>query len=731
MMAKQMPQPHPNVSSIETELPEVGPEEMNQLNEAQTAGRRAMVVRLLESAKGVLWAKLFLIAAALVVITFPLLGLTAMNRSDAIYLASERNQLEKYLYQATNQIRLSFFEAELVAGKIEGLLTASGETPDLLIQKDVEALLASNPNVLAVALAPDLTVTQTFPLSANQGTVGLKYWEVHRQLPGVARAYRQGSPVVVGPISLVQGGIGYILRYPVFLPQDGLSAERFWGIISVVIKADGLINNNTATFDQGEELVFTLYEVRQRAMTSESEIDGHWQGSEVPISVEFPMAGAKWRASAAPIGGWPKRSPQGYVILTTSILLAMGAAASLLIVHSVSEKHAKHHALLQESISCMNEGFAAFDQNNCLVMANHKFREYYPNIVDKLVPGVPFAVLVRAGVQRSQFPEAIGNEKEWVASRISAFMNPQGSFIHQISDGRWVKVTEAKTPYGYTVGIRTDVTAEKRAMDAAEAADLEKTNFISNVSHELRTPLTVIVGRASFFQHQDKLPAAARLDNLLQGSADISDEVKNAVEAYKGYVADQGSKIVHASKHMLRLVEDLLDWTTAERGTMHIQKEIVSLADLTDAVAEELRPLAQAKDLDFRYSSNVQVNIFGDQARLRQILYNLMSNSIKFTEHGHVELGVVERPDEVVISISDTGCGIPEAYLDRIFERFQQVDASVTRQKGGFGLGLAIAKQLAELHDGELTVTSRVGIGSCFQLKLPVISEKPLHPEMA
>ena len=182
---------------------------------------------------------------------------------------------------------------------------------------------------------------------------------------------------------------------------------------------------------------------------------------------------------------------------------------------------------------------------------------------------------------------------------------------------------------------------------------------------------------------------------------------------------------------MLRLVEDLLDWTTAERGTMHIQKEIVSLADLTDAVAEELRPLAQAKDLAFCYSSSVQVNVFGDQARLRQILYNLMSNSIKFTEHGHVELGVVERPDEVVISISDTGCGIPEAYLDRIFERFQQVDASVTRQKGGFGLGLAIAKQLAELHDGELTVTSRVGAGSCFQLKLPIMRRQNFHLQTA
>jgi signal transduction histidine kinase/sensor domain CHASE-containing protein len=726
-----MPQPHPNVCNIEAVLPEVGPVKMNQSHEAQAAGRPAMIERLLARAKQTLWSKVFVIMAALVAITLPIIGLTTMNRSNAIYLASERTQLEKYLYQATNQIRLSFFEAELVAGKIESLLTASGDASDILIQKEVEALLASNPNVIAVALAPDLIVDRTFPLSANQGTVGLKYWEVHRQMPGVARAYRQGSPVVVGPMPLVQGGIGYILRYPVFLPQEGLSAERFWGIISVVIKADGLINNNTATFDKGEELVFTLHEIRPRAMSSDSEIDDHWQGPEVPISVEFPMAGAKWRASAAPIGGWLKTSPQGYVILTTSILLAMGAAASLLIVHRISEKHAKHHALLQESISCMNEGFAAFDQNNCLVMANHKFKEYYPNIVDKLVPGVPFAVLVRAGVQRSQFPEAIGNETEWVASRISAFMNPQGSFIHQISDGRWVKVTEAKTPYGYTVGIRTDVTAEKRAMDAAEAADLEKTSFISNVSHELRTPLTVIVGRASFFQHQDKLPAGARLDKLLQGSSETSDEVKDAVAAYKAYIANQGGKIVEASKHMLRLVEDLLDWTTAERGTMHIQKEIVSLANLTDAVAEELRPLAQAKDLDFRYRSNVQVDVFADQARLRQILYNLMSNSIKFTEHGHVELDVVERLDEVIISISDTGCGIPEAYLGRIFERFQQVDASVTRQKGGFGLGLAIAKQLAELHDGELTVTSRVDAGSCFQLKLPIMRAQNFYLQTA
>ncbi|SEN70546.1 CHASE domain-containing protein [Loktanella fryxellensis] len=713
---------------------------MSQFPGSQIEGGQSRVTSLLAGVRRVLWLKLFLVTAVIVGVAFPIFGQIATNRSNEVFLASERARLERSLYVATNQIRLSFFEAELLASKIENLIATSKTIPRRLIERDVDTLVANNQSVIAVALAPDLVVSDTFPLTANQSTVGLVYPQVHRQMASIARAYRQGSPMIVGPVPLVQGGIGYILRYPVFLPQPGLATERFWGLISVVIKADGLISNHAAAFDEGEELSFRLRETRQRAMSPDFGMNEIWQGDQDPVIVDFKMAGNMWRAAAAPAGGWPTTSPQGSFILLASILITIASVLGLLILHRVSESHQKDHTLLRESISSMNEGFVAFDEDGRLVMANQRFKDYYPKIADELVLGATFKSLLEVGVAKSQFPEAVGREDDWIAERLRLFEDPHGSFIERICEDHWVKVTEAKTPYGYTVGIRTDVTAEKLAMDAAESAAREKTNFISNVSHELRTPLTVIVGRASFLQNQDMLSVVRQLESLIASSDAVPEEVRSAIGAYKAYVADQGGKIVAASRHMIRLVEDLLDWTTVERGQLQIQKEVLSASALTDDVADELRPLAQAKGLSLRYIKNAEVDVMADRARLRQILYNLLSNAIKFTDQGHVELslGVVEN--DVVICISDTGCGIPEEDLERVFERFQQVDTSDTRLKGGFGLGLSIAKQLAVLHDGELTVSSQLGVGSCFQLTLPLYrkdttvsplnsGQEPVHEE--
>jgi signal transduction histidine kinase len=335
------------------------------------------------------------------------------------------------------------------------------------------------------------------------------------------------------------------------------------------------------------------------------------------------------------------------------------------------------------------------------------------------VPGVSFEEPIRIDVARNRYPEAVGREEAWIQERLDAHYNPGAPFFQESDDGRWFKVAEAKSPRGYTVGVRTDVTAVKRAQEIAENADREKTDFLNNVSHELRTPLTVISGRVSFLKDPAHLPQAKNLHAALNAADPSPEDIRTAFTQFEEQVARQGASALDAARHMLRLVEDLLDWTKVEQGKLELSMSEVDVARIADAVVTDLRPGAEAKGLTLECVVDCDATIMADETRLKQILYNLISNATKFTEAGQVCLSVTSDPNQVVFTIEDTGCGIREEDFSRIFQRFQQVDGSMTRQTGGLGLGLAIADQLAKLHGGSLSLTSTVGKGSTFRLVLP------------
>ncbi len=300
---------------------------------------------------------------------------------------------------------------------------------------------------------------------------------------------------------------------------------------------------------------------------------------------------------------------------------------------------------------------------------------------------------------------------------MQSFRNPGVSFLQAVRDDRWLKVTEAQTPHGYTVGIWTDVTAEKRAQDAAEAADREKTEFLNNVSHELRTPLTVISGRASFLRNCAQLPQYKHIEELLGAEAD--GDLGSAVAGYHRFVEEQGNRIADSAKDMLRLVEDLLDWTKVARGQLVLDLSNIDADEIGQSVVTDLKPDAAAKGLALSFSSDGPAELMADKTRLKQILYNLVSNAIKFTQAGTIHVSMTLQHDWIQFNVTDTGCGISAENTKRVFRRFQQVDGSMSRHNGGLGLGLAISEQLAALHGGTLSLQSTLGQGSTFSLSLP------------
>jgi signal transduction histidine kinase len=241
----------------------------------------------------------------------------------------------------------------------------------------------------------------------------------------------------------------------------------------------------------------------------------------------------------------------------------------------------------------------------------------------------------------------------------------------------------------------------KNRVGELEGLNRMKSEFLANMSHELRTPLNAIVGYTSL---------------LLDGTyGELPSEQAEPLE-----------RVLVGSKDLLTLINSVLDLSKLNAGMMPVFLEDIDVAELAGEVVETMRALAVRKGLTLR-AECPSMRLRGDRTKTKQILINLIGNSIKFTDKGSVRLSSVFDAERgrVVLSVTDTGPGIPDESLTTIFEEFRQLDGSAQREHGGTGLGLAIVKKLAVLLGGEIAVRSRVGEGSVFEVSLPTSNAKP------
>jgi signal transduction histidine kinase/CheY-like chemotaxis protein len=243
------------------------------------------------------------------------------------------------------------------------------------------------------------------------------------------------------------------------------------------------------------------------------------------------------------------------------------------------------------------------------------------------------------------------------------------------------------------------MTERLRALNVvADESRRVKEEFVANVSHELRTPLNMIIGFSEMIVrapqvYGDHLPSA-----LL---SDINTIHLN-------------------SRHLLKLVDDVLDLSQVDCGRMALKKQLCSLKEIADAAALAVQPLYRSKELYLQVDMPDDLPpVMCDPTRIRQVILNLLSNAGRFTEQGRVRVGASVEKGQVIVGVTDTGPGIAEQDQAKLFEPFRQLDGSTQRGQGGFGLGLSISKKFVELHEGKMWLDSSVGHGTTFYFSLP------------
>jgi signal transduction histidine kinase len=233
-----------------------------------------------------------------------------------------------------------------------------------------------------------------------------------------------------------------------------------------------------------------------------------------------------------------------------------------------------------------------------------------------------------------------------------------------------------------------------------ERASKAKSDFLASMSHELRTPLNSILGYTEL----------------------ILDEIYGEVPAK---IRDVLDRVQQSGRHLLGLINDVLDLSKIEAGSMELSPTEYSALDIVETVSSSLRSLAAEKGLEFVAGAQADMPVaFGDAKRITQCLLNLAGNALKFTKQGRVEIWVERQGEPLVYRVSDTGIGIPQDQLESIFAEFRQADPTITREFGGTGLGLSITKKFVEMHGGRIWVESELGKGSTFFFSIPLRLEK-------
>lgn len=361
---------------------------------------------------------------------------------------------------------------------------------------------------------------------------------------------------------------------------------------------------------------------------------------------------------------------------------------------------------LWDSLTAVEDGFAIFDQDWRMVVANPAYINAFDGVTD-VAPGASYDAILRIAVEEGLVDLEGVAPDEWVDRMTSRWEAPNIDQIDlKLWNGVYVRLLDKRTPDGDIVSLALNITDTIRhqqqlseARDAAETAARAKSAFLANMSHEIRTPMNGVVSMADLLRETD-LDEDQRL---------YADTIRNSGEA------------------LLVIINDVLDYSKIDAEKLVLHNESFDLESMVHEIFRLLQPGLQGKNLSLKLDYDIFLpdRMIGDRGRIRQILTNLIGNAVKFTTDGSVTVHIVgvprDHPEDKVplrIVVQDTGIGIPYEMQKHVFGEFNQVESESNRRYDGTGLGLAISRKLVALMGGDMWLDSEPDVGSSFGFSL-------------
>ncbi|PLS22306.1 PAS-domain containing protein [Neptunicoccus cionae] len=570
--------------------------------------------------------------------------------------AELRSEMNDVADDMRREIESQFGKAVLLAQAIGVAIEIEPETfGQARLSMIAEKLTDHDTSVINIAVAPDLVVEYVHPVEKNASVIGLNYRENGAQFAAALQAFMSDEPVLAGPLELIQGGTGFILRNSIEMTQAADASQSNWGIISIVLDKDKFVQTlHLGRVDASVPHIMAIRRVNDDGSNrvTYDPIDGDQAiFDKGAVVVDVPVPSGMWQIAAQPPAGWPLVSQKFFRnVLYFGIAFGSIVAVFYLIAKLRSGRKVVE-VRMRNALEACDQGFALYDPQDRLILCNSRYMSDNSLSAALLAKKPTFEELIRIAISENRFTDDAVKDEAWIQERVRMRQQPTAVQHARYPGGRWLKVNTKRLDDGCLIVFTMDVTEIIKAKEAAEVSEIAKTRFMDAVSHELKTPLSILLGYNAFLENPTHLKSVVALREQA-----LADELQH-VSAVTEEVQSHAQRISAAGEHLHTLINKLLEFTQKSKDVCTGQGKDFRAGQLVGPIAERFRNEASGKGLEFSVVIE-ETNIHADPVYVDRSLSRMIENAIRTTERGSVKISVHPEGDEVIIKVRDTGAQV-------------------------------------------------------------------------